>query len=135
MWHIITQMLIQQTVIPSHIAPNYCLTNFLPDRCSTGPAIPGNGVPPIQGLPDYESPRAAGRLTLTGRSRNVDIALSLTGLPPTSRGHLSAPAIGLPDIPEPLSQHIHLQSRNPICVRAFTVLLLYVSRAFTVLLL
>ena len=26
---------------PFSLSPNYCLANVLPDRCSTGPAIPG----------------------------------------------------------------------------------------------
>ena len=53
-----------RTVIPS----DYCLTNFLLDQCSTGPAIPGGGSPPVQGLPDYEYPaRLAGALS-PGRS-------------------------------------------------------------------
>ena len=112
------------TVIPSHTLL-HCLTNFLPDRCSTGPAIPGGGFPPVRGLPDYESPVPAGRCPLTGRSQSADIAL--TGLPPTPRNHPATLDIHLPDIPEPLSLHIHSQSRVDKYVRAFTVLLFYVS--------
>ena len=29
------------TTQPCSLSPHYCLTNVLPDRCSTGPAIPG----------------------------------------------------------------------------------------------
>ena len=97
----------------------------------TGPGITGLRIS-----------RPAGRCALNGRSRSADIAL--TGLPPTPRNHLATLDIRLPDIPEPLSLHIHSQSRVDKYVRAFTVLLFYVSgfhrtdvlrvRAFTVLL-
>ena len=61
-------------------------------------------------------------MNLPPSSRNVDITLTnitLTGRQPTPRGR--------PDIPEPPYQHINSQQRIPICVRAFTVLLLYAS--------
>ena len=75
----------------------YCLTNFLPDRCSTGPAIPRGGFPPVRGIPDYES--------------SALLAGALPDIPePLFR-----------------SLHIHSQSRIYKDVWAFTVLLFYVS--------
>ena len=55
---------IEQSILHT---PNYCLTNFLPDRCSTGSAIPGGGLPRVRGLPDYDSttPPAGARLSGT----------------------------------------------------------------------
>ena len=67
--------------IPSHTLL-YRLINFLPDQCSTVPAIPGGGFPPVRGLQDYESPaRLAGPiLPKLGFHRHPGI----TRLPSTS---------------------------------------------------
>ena len=67
---------------------------------------PRERFPTRPGITGLRISRPAGRFTLTGCSRNVDIAL--TGLPLTPHRP--------PDIPEPLSQHIHSQSRIPIYV-------------------
>ena len=100
------------------------LTNFLLDRCSTGPAIPG-AVSHQSGNYRTTNLPPAGRCALIGHPWNADIAL--TGLPPTPRDHPTTSAICLPDIPELLSLHIYSQSRIYKDVRAFTVLLFYVS--------
>ena len=88
------------TVIPSHTLL-YCLTNFLPDRCSTWTGHPRGQFPTSPGITGLRISRPAGRCALTGRSRSADIAQ--TGLSPTPRNHPTTLDIRLPDIPEPLS--------------------------------
>ena len=75
---------------------------------------------------DYQTTnRPAGRCALTGRSRSADICPNW--LPPTPRSHPTTLDLCLPDIPEPSSLRIHSQSRVYKYVRAFTVLLFYMS--------
>ena len=105
----------------------YCstvsLTSFrtcaVPDRQSPGQ------LPTSSGITGLRISRPAGRCALTGRSRSADIAL--TGLPLTPRNHPTTLDIRLPDIPDPLSLHIHSQSRVDKYVRVFIALLFYVS--------
>ena len=132
----------------------YCLTNFLPDWCNPGPAIPVvashesgdyRTVSPTSfwtgAIPDRQSPRwfptssgingrrislfPAGRCALTGHSRNADIAHTGSHRhPPESPDYVPHPPAGYSQ--SALSAH----SLTITCsqyVRAFTVLLLYTS--------
>ena len=86
---------------------------------------PRGRLPTSPGITGLRISRPAGRCALTGRSRSANI--SLTGLPPTPRNRPDTLVIRQLDIPEPLSLHIHSQSRVYKYVRVFTVLLFYVS--------
>ena len=86
---------------------------------------PGGRFPTSPGITGLRISRPAGRCALTRRSRSADIAQ--TGLPPTPRNHPTTLDIRLPDIPEPLSLHIHSQPRVDKYIQTFTILLFYVS--------
>ena len=131
--------------VASHESGDYrTLTNFLPDRCNTGLAIPGV-VSHKSG--DYRTmtlcSRLAGALSPGAPGMPISPTLAPTDTP---QSHPNTSHIRLPDTPEPLSLHIHSQSRvhnmsglSPYCcytrlgchhtavldVRAFTVLLFY----------
>ena len=104
------------------LTPNYCLTNFLPDRCSTGPAIPGV-VSHASG--DYRTTTLPSDRPVTGCSRNADIAQTGSHRHPLS--HPTTSDLRRLDTPELLSVRIHSQSRVYRYVRAFTVPLFYTS--------
>ena len=108
---------------PFSLSPNYCLANGLPDRCSTGLAIPG--------VVSHES----GDYRTTTLPSNQLGALS-PGAPGMPISPKLASGLHRPVTPELLSLRIHSQSHvYKICpgfhrtavifVRAFTVPLFY----------
>ena len=111
------------TVIPSHTL-FYCLTNFLPDRCSTGPAILGV-VSHESG--DYRTMTLPPDRPVRSHRALPECQYCPNWLPPTPRSHPTTSDTCLPDTLEQLSLHIHSQSRVYRYVQAFTVLLLHTS--------
>ena len=93
----------------THTALLYCLTNFLPDRCSTGPAIPGAECRYCPNWATTDTPESPDYLQHlpAGYSRTALSAHSLT------IAYLQ------------ICPGFHRTA--VLCVRAFTVLLFYVS--------
>ena len=102
---------------PFSLSPNYCLANVLPDRCSTGLAIPGVGNHPrVRELP-VRSHRALPECRYRPNW--------LPPTPPESPDDFRPPPAGYSRTA--LSAHSLTITRLQKCVRAFTVPLLYSS--------